>query len=100
MEPISFEALLGLWRRAAVGFFGHTKGALHLTKDQREPLDAAAPTKRGSQAGPYYFIVFDDDGMPLRADYEPPDEDYYLIEVPVTTGLYQAPSTRRPTAVD
>jgi hypothetical protein len=91
MEPITFEQLLEHWRAAALGFFGSQRGALHLTPDQWETLDAVLKAE-GGDAVPSAFIEFElpdrRGAASLATDW--PGGENYLIEVKVTTGLYDA----------
>jgi hypothetical protein len=88
---MTFEALLDIWQKAALGLLGNERGALHLPPDQWAALDAIL-REEGGQAEPRAFIEFslpDWKGEPsLATDW--PGGDNYLIEVDVTSELYHA----------
>jgi hypothetical protein len=89
---MTLNELLEVWYQTALAFLGDRKGALHLTGQEYEQVNAALK-EHGAEATARACIEFSEPGgrgePSLAIDWWPAG-DYYLVEVDVTSELYLA----------
>jgi hypothetical protein len=89
---MTLNELLEVWDQTALAFLGDRKGALHLSGQEYEQLNAALK-EHGGEATARACIEFsgpDGRGEPSLAIDWWPAGDYYIVEVDVTSELYLA----------